>query len=462
MPAFHAKYFPEKCHVGDYWYYAMRTEWQNTHKRMKNTILKHPASKYVLDNYKPTGAGDLLSNLKNVSLSNVTSTDNVFGSVSQTSPGKPSGFSSNSEPSASSKKCLDAEEFNNFCNSKGKSQPSPSAPKKHDRQEGENMDDVRDDSELGRRTGTSTKKFSAMKRDRQEGDVDPRDARDQGRFKELSTKKTRADSPGEYNKSGVPRHWEGEKPMDCVSIKSYDDMSTCRSITEMSCDTAKISLIDLSEGACGCSTLLLAEISKKHSRGGSCPIDLMEASGDMKAQEIMSFRLKLPSLNGTVNYAREAIAASYKYRKQIQCQRTPHDELAIKNTEEVDKLERELAKVTQKLKLAKSDGDTIRRNQEVLTGAEERCEEAEEKSKVMIELSNMERPVAANNNGRMSKTDTKRWKTVFSNMDNAQINGGVAREKIKAMFYRKKKQPNPSIKFNPPSDMRPSFDFGSK
>eukprot|EP00579_Thalassiosira_antarctica_P004155 CAMPEP_0201905240 /NCGR_PEP_ID=MMETSP0902-20130614/56409_1 /ASSEMBLY_ACC=CAM_ASM_000551 /TAXON_ID=420261 /ORGANISM="Thalassiosira antarctica, Strain CCMP982" /LENGTH=406 /DNA_ID=CAMNT_0048439349 /DNA_START=483 /DNA_END=1703 /DNA_ORIENTATION=+ len=406
MPAFHAKYFPEKCHVGDYWYYAMRTEWQNTHKRMKNTILKHPASKYVLDSYKPTGAGDLLSNLKNVSLSNVTSTDNVFGSVSQTSPGKPSGFSSNSEPSASSKKCLDAEEFNNFCNSKGKSQPSPSAPKKDDRQEGENMDDVRDDSDQGRRTGTSTKKFSAMKRDRQEGDVDPRDARDQGRFKELSTKKTRADSPGEYNKSGVPRHWEGEKPMDF-------------------------------------------------------PWWTM-ASSDMKAQEIMSFRLKLLTQIGIVYHAREAIAASFTFRKQIQRQRMTHDELAIKNTEEVDKLERELAKVTQKLKLAKSDGDTIRRNQEVLTGAEERCEEAEEKSKVMIELSNMERPVAANNNGRMSKTDTKRWKTVFSNMDNAQINGGVAREKIKAMFYRKKTQPNPSIKFNPPSDMRPSFDFGSK
>ena len=85
MPEFHAKYFPEKCHVGDYWYYAMRTEWNNTHRRMKNTILKHPASKYVLDNYKPTGAGDLPSILKNVSLSNVTSTDNVSGSVSQTS-----------------------------------------------------------------------------------------------------------------------------------------------------------------------------------------------------------------------------------------------------------------------------------------------------------------------------------------------------------------------------------------
>ena len=109
----------------------------------------------------------------------------------------------------------------------------------------------------------------------------------------------------------------------------------------------------------------------------------------------------------------------------------PHDELAIKNTEEVDKLER-------KLKIAKSDGDTIRRNQEVLTGAEERCKETEEKAKVIIELSNMERPVAANKDGQMSKTDTKKWKSVFSNIDNAHINGGVAREKIKAMFYRKR------------------------
>mmetsp|Transcript_11834 Transcript_11834/g.21013 ORF Transcript_11834/g.21013 Transcript_11834/m.21013 type:complete len:415 (-) Transcript_11834:187-1431(-) len=413
MPAFHAKYFPEKCHVGDYWYYAMRTEWQNTHKRMKNTILKHPASKYVLDSYKPTGAGDLPSILKNVSLSNVTSTDNVFGSVSQTSPGKPSGFSSNSEPSASSKKCLDAEEFNNFCNSKGKSQPSPSAPKKHDRQE----------DEYG----------------------DARDAPDQGRYKEASNKKSRVNPPG--------REKEGGMPMDCISFKTDEDMSTCQgSFAAMSCATADIPVMNCSDKARACSSKFLSELAEKNAPVG-CPVIRIEDSGDRKAQELMSHLISLQGRTETFNHATEAIDTASKYLKQIGRQRMQAEEMDAE-------LARENAELKSKLKMNKSKMVENGTYKNVLNGAGNRCRAAAAKAEVVLELFEMNKPVV-DKNGRMSKGDSKTWKAMFKRCIAANIDVGAIGEKIKKMFYRKRDQSESSYKFDPPRT-KPSYnsDFG--
>ena len=87
---------------------------------------------------------------------------------------------------------------------------------------------------------------------------------------------------------------------------------------------------------------------------------------------------------------------------------------------------------------------------EVLDGTQERKYGAHDKTNIIIELYNMEKSTKGKR-GRMSKADTKKWDKFFTKMRKANVNGGAAGKKIRAMFHRNMKQPKTEYKFNDPS-----------
>lgn len=424
IPALHAHYYPGNYHPQ---HKARTAEWRATHKRMRYNMKKYAVAKSIQsihEKYESMKAHQFQLLINGGAIQNNTMNipgGGMFGANSQTSSGGPSGFSSNRKSPADS-------DLNMAHNSSHNTPRSSNTTHQY-----------------GQYNYASKNYNGGSKHDRQE-DEDARDADDQGRYKEASTKKSRVNPPG--------REKEGGMPMDCISFKTDEDMSTCQgSFAAMSCDTGDISLMNCSDKARACCIKFLDELAGENAPAG-CPVIRIEDSGDRKAQELMLHLISLQGRTETFNQATEAIDTSRKYLKQIGRQHMHAKEMDAE-------LARENAELKSKLKLNKSKMAENGTFKNVLKGAGERCEAAAAKAEVILELFEMNKPVVAKK-GRMSKEDTKTWKAMFKRCIEANIDVGAIGQKIKKMFYRRKVQSETSYKFEPPSRTKPSynFDFG--
>mmetsp|Transcript_11835 Transcript_11835/g.21018 ORF Transcript_11835/g.21018 Transcript_11835/m.21018 type:complete len:526 (-) Transcript_11835:187-1764(-) len=481
IPALHAHHYPGNHHPENK---ARTDEWRATHKRMRYNIKKY-AAKYIQsihEKYESMKAHQFQFLINGGTIQNNTMNipgGGMFGANSQTSSGGPSGFSSNRKSPADSDLNMAHNSSNNTPRSSNMTDqhgqynyasekynggsnatnwhPFDMFPQDvHAKRPAEPPDcynipkSSRRDPAPGGPTNPEGKvqppHSTPKKHDRQEDEYgDARDAPDQGRYKEASNKKSRVNPPG--------REKEGGMPMDCISFKTDEDMSTCQgSFAAMSCATADIPVMNCSDKARACSSKFLSELAEKNAPVG-CPVIRIEDSGDRKAQELMSHLISLQGRTETFNHATEAIDTASKYLKQIGRQRMQAEEMDAE-------LARENAELKSKLKMNKSKMVENGTYKNVLNGAGNRCRAAAAKAEVVLELFEMNKPVV-DKNGRMSKGDSKTWKAMFKRCIAANIDVGAIGEKIKKMFYRKRDQSESSYKFDPPRT-KPSYnsDFG--